>query len=76
MRCKMRLNEKTAGDYSGQQKTKLSFAPVFSEDPESENKKYWDATPSGELRLDVVNAAAVEGLEVGKEYYVDVTPAE
>ena len=53
------------------------FHPVYhGGDLKHENAKFWAATPGGELRLNIVNARAVEGLEVGQEYYVDVTPAK
>jgi len=54
----------------------LVLRPVYSDKPESENKKFWDATPTGEIRLGTVNPAAWEQFEIGKEYYVDFTPAE
>ncbi len=41
-----------------------------------ENKKFWSATPGGEIKLNCVNDAAVEQFEVGKEYYVDFKLAE
>jgi hypothetical protein len=41
-----------------------------------ENKQFWQYTPSGEITLNVSNPAALEKFEVGKEYYVDFTPAE
>lgn len=52
------------------------FHPVYhKDDPNHENSKFWAQTPGGELKLDVVNAAAVDGLEVGAEYFLDITPA-
>lgn len=54
----------------------LTFTPVYhKDDPAHENSKFWSATPGGELKLNVVNADAVDGLEVGAEYYVDITVA-
>lgn len=50
--------------------------PVFSDDPNSENKKFWDASPSGELKLGTVNPAAWQAFELDKDYYLDFTPAE
>ena len=48
--------------------------PVYSDDPNSENKKFWDASPSGEIRLGTVNPDAWRAFELDKEYYVDFTP--
>jgi hypothetical protein len=53
----------------------VEMSPVYSTDPATENKQFWDATPSGQLRFDTVNLKAVEGLELGAEYYIDITPA-
>jgi len=53
----------------------LIFSPVYSSDPESENRHFWDATPSGEIRLGCVNREAWEKFQLGHEYYLDFTPA-
>lgn len=48
------------------------MTPVYSDNPESENKKFWDYTPSGRLEFGMIK----EGLfQVGKEYYLDITLA-
>lgn len=41
-----------------------------------ENKKFWEATPSGEIKLGTVNAAAAAAFDLEGEYYVDFTKAE
>ena len=91
VRAKFRLNSfttelqssyphKTVGDaidYSkpvAVEKRTLNFTPV-SGDGNPENKKFWDATPSGSLQLGVVNPSAWKEFELGKEYYLDFTPA-
>jgi len=51
------------------------MSPVYSSDPGTENKKFWDATPSGQLTFNTVNLGAVESLELGAEYYIDISPA-
>jgi hypothetical protein len=54
----------------------VKMSPVYGNgDPTHENTKFWQASPGGALELNVVNAAAVEQFEVGREYYVDFTPA-
>lgn len=42
---------------------------------ESENTKFWKASPSGKLDLGCINLEAANALELGKEYYIDFTPA-
>jgi hypothetical protein len=54
----------------------IKASPVFGNgDPSHENTKFWQATPSGRVELGTVNAEAAAIFEVGKEYYVDFTPA-
>lgn len=50
----------------------VEFRPVYSADPNHENKKFWDATPTGSLTLGTIKQVP---WEVGKECYVDITPA-
>ena len=55
----------------------IVMSPVYgNKDPEHENTKFWNATPTGELRLGSVNAEAAKLFELDKEYYIDFTPAE
>jgi hypothetical protein len=56
------------------EKRTLNFTPVG--DAGGENKLFWDATPSGSLQLGIVNQEAWAHFELGKEYYLDFTPAE
>jgi hypothetical protein len=53
----------------------IRLTPVYSDDPTSENKKYWDATPSGELTMCITNPGAFGQFEEGNEYYLDITLA-
>jgi hypothetical protein len=64
------------GSYgSGEVKT-IKMSPTYDSNPESENGKFWAASPGGELSLNVVNPKAVEQFELGKDYYLDFTKAE
>ncbi len=51
----------------------VALQPVF--DRSEENKQFWDATPSGEIKMFITNENARNQFEVGKEYYVDFTKA-
>lgn len=56
--------------------TSLEMFPVYSSDPNHENKSFSDATPSGNIKLSISQGRpAASMFEVGKEYYVDFTPA-
>ena len=52
----------------------LSFYPVYQ--GSEENKEFFKYTPSGTVTFGVTNTAVAEKFEVGKEYYLDFTPAE
>lgn len=41
----------------------------------TENKSWSEATPSGQIELTITNPAAHEQFKLGKEYFVDFTPA-
>lgn len=65
-----------AYQYKSEEMRTLHFAPVFANnDPKHENSKFWDASPSGELRLGTVNPEAWQQFELDGEYYLDFTPA-
>ena len=44
--------------------------PVYDKDPESENGRFFAATPGGNINLPIVNANASKEFEVGAEYFV------
>lgn len=48
----------------------ISLWPVYDPNPESENGKFFAATPGGNIQLSVVNETAAQQFEVGQEYYV------
>lgn len=69
-RCKFRCESVT--DH-GTAKS-VVMHPVYSSDPNHENKKFWDASPGGKLDLTWINPNV--GFKPGQEYYLDITPAE
>lgn len=52
----------------------LFFSAVY--DGSEENEKFFAFTPSGEIRLGVVNPVAWKQFELDKEYYIDFSPSE
>lgn len=51
-------------------------SPVYGDgDPNHENTKFWEASPTGKFELGTVNAEAVKGFEPGVEFYIDLTIA-
>lgn len=51
----------------------VRLAPVIN--GSEENKQFYKYTPGGGLVLSTINPAAFDSFDLGKEYYVDVTPA-
>lgn len=41
-----------------------------------ENQEFFRWTPSGKIELGTVNKAVADQFQIGKEYYVDFTPAD
>ena len=52
------------------------MVPVYDPDPQSENGRFYKYTPSGEIKLSVLNPDAAAAFEIGEEYYVEFTRAE
>jgi hypothetical protein len=71
IRCKFKLESIT---HLANDARSLTMTPVTS--GSEENKQFFKWTPSGKLEVYSVNAAAVDGLELGAEYYIDITPAK
>ena len=40
-----------------------------------ENRRFWEASPSGRIEIGCANLEAAELFELGVEYYIDFTPA-
>lgn len=54
----------------------LVFSPVYGNgDPNHENTKFWQASPSGEIKLGTVNPEAWKAFQLDHEYYIDFHPA-
>lgn len=53
----------------------VKFAAVYGNDQNHENRKFWSATPSGTIEMQVMNQDAAKQFQYGKEYYVDFTLA-
>lgn len=54
----------------------VKMSPVYANnDPAHENSKFWAASPGGAFALNTVNKEAVDSLELGGEYYIDIHPA-
>lgn len=62
--------------YAPAKQVTIEMCPVYGNgDPNHENTKFWQASPSGKLEMNCVNEAASVQFELDKEYYLDFTPA-
>lgn len=68
-------NSETGVFESGELKT-IKMSPTYDSNPESENGKFWSASPGGQLSLNCVNPQASEYFELGQEYYLDFTKVD
>jgi hypothetical protein len=53
----------------------IVLSPVYDPTPGSENHAFWQASPSGEIRLGTINPQAWQQFRLGKSYYVDFSEA-
>ena len=54
----------------------LSPINAYNSENTEENKSFWDATPSGEIKLVITNKGSYDFFEPGKTYSVDFAEAE
>ena len=47
------------------------LCPIYSDKEGSENKRFWDAQPTGRFELGMVKESS---FEIGRDYYIDIAP--
>lgn len=58
-------------DYEDIEMRTVILVPVYGNgDPNHENTKFWDATPTGEIKLGTVNPSAWQYFKLGGEYLI------
>jgi len=73
VRCKFRCESKTERlEYGSGGRLLYDFEMSAVSDGSEENKKFFQYTPSGTLK---VSSVKIDTFEVGKEYYLDIIPA-
>jgi hypothetical protein len=73
VRAKFRVNNLR---YDGEGKPNgVTLSPVYDSNPESENGKFFSATPGGTIDLWVTRAEVAGQFALGQEFHVDFTPA-
>lgn len=56
----------------------ISLTPVYSNNPEHPNRKFWEATPTGKVDVYITKQEAFDyfATQMGKEFYVDFTAVD
>lgn len=80
-RAKFRVNQVVEQRYVHLEREEVysvlvQMNPVYSPDENSENNKFWKASPSGTLSLWINNPEAYKQFKEGQEYYLDFTLAD
>ena len=73
-RCTSKTSRTSAGSYGPAKPVdteEVTLAAVMGD----ENKEWSQWTPSGNLSMTINNPKALEQFEVGKDYFLDFTPA-
>lgn len=62
--------------YAGSETTTIILTAVSPyNDKDYDAKAFWEASPSGELKINIVNKRAADYFVPGKKYYLDFTKA-
>lgn len=73
VRAKFKVTSIKCFDYSDVSK-EITLTPQYDESIE-EDRRFYNATPSGEFRMLVNNPVAIDQLALGKTFYIDLTEA-
>lgn len=64
------------GGWTNSEVQAITLEPVYGHgDPAHENTSFFNATPSGHIKMAMVNLSAAKAFELNGEFYVDFTPA-
>lgn len=77
VRAKFRVTEKNnRAPYNADGKPTCTVVLSAVNGEKAENKSWAKYTPSGQLTMSIDNPEAYDAFELGKEYFLDFTPAE
>ncbi len=77
VRAKFKVHEIATHSYGGKLAKTVKLQPVVrDDDPQSENTKFWQSTPTGRIELGTINMDAATQFEINGEYYVTFEPVE
>ena len=76
VRAKFKVDTIERTLYGSEELATIKLSPVYkNNDSNSENSQFWKWTPCGSIQLGTINEAVAKQFELGKEVYVDFTPA-
>lgn len=75
VRAKFKLTEIRQHHWGQPQARTLHFDAQYDQTI-PEDRRFYDATPSGHFEMLVNNPAALDQFTLGNDYYFDITPAE
>ena len=73
VRAKFKLIEIRSHHWNPNART-FVFQPQYDSTIE-EDRRFYDATPSGQCEMLVNNPAVIEEFKIGQDYYLDFTPS-
>jgi hypothetical protein len=73
VRAKFTCTDKVQNNDNGEIE-KIRFEAVTC--GSKENEQFFKYTPYGKLDMNTINKAAADQFEVGKQYYIDISPAD
>jgi hypothetical protein len=74
-RCKVKVGSVIASEFQGKKNREtVNIYGVYSDDPNSENRKWALTTPAFNLSMVIDNPGAFDKLKTGMEYYLDFIP--
>lgn len=72
VRAKFRVASVERHEYGAEN---VRMLPVYDGGEDSENRTFWQASPSGKIEMHINNPDAHGIFEPGSEFYIDFTPA-
>lgn len=76
MRCTGRREWTDLSEKPKLEGVEVTLQAVYAGSDESENREWSKWTPSGELKMAITNPDAFKQFEIGKSYFVTLTPTE
>lgn len=74
IRAKFRVEKVTQHAWNTAART-ITLSPQYDQTI-AEDRRFCDATPSGTFEMLVNNPAAIAQLQLGQQFYIDLTPVE